>query len=69
MPSGFSPKSRIFAPLCNSITRQSIVLESCSNPEKAQQVFQFAMKKCSVLGFVFFVGEVISEVGLGLFGP
>jgi len=26
------------------------------------------MKRFSVLGFVFFVGEVISEVRLGLFG-
>jgi len=31
--------STICAPLCNSITHQSIVLESCSNPQKTRQVF------------------------------
>jgi len=28
----------IFPPLCNSITRQVIVLESCSNPWKIRRV-------------------------------
>jgi len=28
----------IFAPLCNSITCQVIELESCSNPQKMQQI-------------------------------
>jgi len=30
---------------CNSITRQVIELVSCSNPQKMQQVLQFALKK------------------------
>jgi len=45
-------------PLTNSITCLSIVLESCSNRWKTQQVFEY------VLGFSFFVSVVISEVGV-----
>jgi len=38
--------------------------ESCSNPQKTLEVFEPAMKKNSlVLGFVFFVSDVISNVG------
>jgi len=52
-------------PLCNSITHQSIVLESCSNPEETQQVLELAMRKIFlVLGFRFFLSDFISEVGL-----
>jgi len=50
----------IFVPLCNSITRQSIVLESCSNPKKMWQVCMSAMKK-SILVLLFFVSDVISS--------
>jgi len=55
-------------PLCNSVTRQAIELESCSNPQKMRQVFQFAFKKLESFGFGVFVGDVISEVGFDNFG-
>jgi len=42
-------------------------LESCSNPQKTQQVFN--EKNSLVLGFVVFVSDIISGVVLGLFGP
>jgi len=46
------------------------VLESCSNPQKTQQVFESAMKQIFlVLGFRFFVSDVINGVILSLFGP
>jgi len=64
---GFSCKSCIFKPLCNPITRQPIVLGSCSSSQKTQQVFYFAMKK-NLGGFVFFVDDIISGVDFGLFG-
>jgi len=32
-------------PFYNSMTSQLIVLESCSNPQQTQQVFESAMKK------------------------
>jgi len=39
------------------------------NPQKLQGVIKFALKKNrKVLGFRLFVGDVISGVGLGLFG-
>jgi len=41
-------------------------LESCSNPQKTQQVFESAMKK--KLGFGLFVSDIISGVVLGLLG-
>jgi len=31
--------SAIFVPLCHSITHKAIVLESCWNPQKMQQIF------------------------------
>jgi len=40
-----------FTPIWNSIIHQLIVLESCSNPEKSQQVFKPAVKK--IFGFAF----------------
>jgi len=55
--------------LSNGIT-QRIMLESCSSPQKTWQVLESAMKKISlVLGFGFFVSDVISGIVLGLFGP
>jgi len=46
------------------------VLESCSNPQKPQQVFESAMKKNSfLLGFGFFVSDIASGVDLGFYGP
>jgi len=46
--------------LCNSITHQAIVVENCSNPQTTWRIFQFIMKKkFYVLGFTFFVGDVI----------
>jgi len=35
----------IFPPLSNSVTRQAVVLESCSNAQKMWQVFEITMKK------------------------
>jgi len=43
-------------------------LESCSNPQKTQQVFKSAMKK-RFFDFGFFVSDITSGVVLGLFGP
>jgi len=41
------------------------VLESCSNPQKTWQVFDSADKKqFFVLGFRFYVGDIISEVDI-----
>jgi len=40
---------------------KQIALESCSNPEKTQQVLKPATKKN--FGFGFFVRDIISEVG------
>jgi len=37
---------------------------SCSNPQKMQQVFLFAMKNNLGFGFCFFVGDVIHGLGL-----
>jgi len=56
-------------PLCNSITRQPIVLESCSKPQRLSN-FSVLHSKIffSVLGFTFFVDDIISEIDLGLFG-
>jgi len=48
-------ENAIFAPLCNSVARQSIVLESCcSNPQMTQQVFESAMKEKFGFGFRVF---------------
>jgi len=48
------------AELCNTITRQAIELESCSNPLRIQQVFWFKLKKMLlVLGLGFSMGNVI----------
>ena len=55
----FTPKNpawtAIFAPQCNYITCQSIVLESCSNPQKTQQVFKSAMTKKFGFGLQVFL--------------
>jgi len=57
--------SPYWACLCNSITRQSIALDSSSNSQKSWRFFWFAMNKFFlVLGFRFFVGDVISGVDL-----
>jgi len=49
--------------LSNGITPQSIVLDSCLSPQKTRQAFESAMKYIFlVLGFRFFVSDVISEV-------
>ena len=53
--------------LGNSITRQLILLESCSYSHKTWRVFYFAMKnKFLGFGFLFFVGDVTSGIRLGL---
>jgi len=45
-----------------------IVLESCSSPQKTQQVFKSAMKKILLaLGFIIFVSDIISKVGFSPF--
>jgi len=51
----------IFTPLCNPTTCQLIVLESCSNSQKIQQVFKPSMKK-NLFSCVFMSG-IISGVG------
>jgi len=38
----------------NSITPQPIALESCSSPQKTQQVFESVMKKKFKFGFQIF---------------
>jgi len=56
--------------LTNDITRQVIVLESCSNPQKNSASLRVrSEKKFLVLGFGFFVSDVITGVVLGIFGP
>jgi len=56
--------------VCIGITLPTIAVESCSNLQKIWQVFPFAMKQTFlVLGFRFFVSDIISGVVLGLFGP
>ena len=51
----------VFANLCNSITRQPIELESCSNPLRIQQVFWLSSKKkFFVLDLGFSGGKVES---------
>jgi len=53
------------------ISLLTIVLESCSNPQKVWQVLASTVKKkfCLVLGFRFFVSDIISGVVLGYVGP
>jgi len=58
--------------LSNSVTHQSIVLESCSNTKKMQQVFKSPMKKSFfwflVLLFLWvtsYVGQVFCHIGSG----
>jgi len=55
-------KPAVFSCLINAIAPPPIVLESCSNPQKIQQVFLPAMKKDLVGNCRFFVSDVISEV-------
>jgi len=40
-------------PLCNSVTRQVIELESCSNPLKDVASLSVCIEKMEVLDFVF----------------
>ena len=49
-----------------AITRQSLELESCSNPLRIREVFWFKLKKTAK--FCFFVCYVIIGVGLRIFG-
>ena len=58
----------VFMPLCNPITHQLIMLESCSSPQKTCHIFQFAIKEFfSSFGLWVFVGDVVNGVGLGNF--
>jgi len=61
-------QSANFAPLSNSITRQSILLESCKPSKDSASLLVCNEENFVVLGFGFFVGGVISEVGFGHFG-
>jgi len=54
------------AELSNSITRQSVELESCLNPLRIRQVFQFRLKK-KVSAFCFFVCDVVIGVDFAVF--
>ena len=70
MPEFFEPKPAPCMCPCAGISPLTIALESCSNPQKTQQVFASAMKKkMFVLGFPFFVSDVTSEEILDLFSP
>jgi len=54
--SGKTPSAAFLTKICNSITRQQIELESCSNPPQTRQVFQFRSKKtffCFGFGVLF----------------
>jgi len=52
-------RATFFAELCNSITRQPIELERCSNPVRIRQVFSLDLKNIYfVLGFGFSVRDV-----------
>jgi len=44
-PDCFYLRATFLPSLCNSITCLPIVLESCSNPQKMQEVLEFALKK------------------------
>ena len=58
----------VFMPLCNPITYQLIMLESCSNRQKSDSIFQFSMKEFfSSFGLWVFVGDIVNGVGLGHF--
>jgi len=56
MPESIPAGYCIFLPDPHSAVKapQLIVLKSCSNPQKTQQVFKSGIKKNFVLGFVFF---------------
>jgi len=54
--------------LSNYITRNVIMLESYSNPQKTRHFFESPLK-IYFWFWIFFVSDVISEVVLGLFGP
>jgi len=52
---GFQPNTAVRRHLSNCITPLPIALESCSNPQKTQQVFESAMtENCCDLGFWIF---------------
>jgi len=53
--------------LCKSIAHLPITLENYSNPQKTWQACN--EKNSFILGFGFFVSDVISGVHLDLFGP
>jgi len=52
--SGFQPRTAMCMCLCAGITLLLIALESCSNPQKTQQVFESAMKKFFDFAFWIF---------------
>jgi len=45
------------------------MVESCLSPQKTRQVFESALKKSLVLGFRFFVSDVVSGEGYWAQGP
>jgi len=51
--------------LCTTIICQATELESCSNPQKMRQVLTGCLKFGKVW-IHFFVGDIISGVGLGI---
>ena len=51
------------------ISPSTIVLESCSNPQKTWQVFASGMKKFFGCGFVFFVSDIIKWSSFTPFWP
>jgi len=53
-------------PTYSAITRQSIEVESCSNPVKVLKDLYFLLKKLGSFGFESFVGDVINK---GWFRP
>jgi len=60
----------IFCPckFCNSITCESIVLESCSNPKRLGESSSLRRKKILNFNLRGFVGDVITGLRLGLYG-
>jgi len=59
----------IFAELCNTITRQAMELESCSNLRIREVFWLRFLKICFVLGLGFSVGDVIMWGMFLLFWP
>ena len=58
----------VFMPLCNPITYQLIMLESCSNPQKTHRSSSLQWNNFfSSFGLWVSVGDVANGVGLGHF--